>query len=199
MSSRGNQQSSHFIGMLIKKFTLSLYIKNRVYRGGMMHKLKTFASLFLILFGTWLLLCGTDRNELVAGGITALLASLLFSGQISTYGSLRLTPKSLAYTVMYVFVFLWELYKATMDVAKRVISPRLPINPGIVKVKTRLKSPLGRLILANSITLTPGTMTVETSGEYFYIHWIDIQGNDIDTATEAIVSTFEKYLEVMFG
>ena len=42
-------------------------------------------------------------------------------------------------------------------------------------------------------------MTVETLGEDFYIHWIDIQSDDIDAATRAIVTTFEKYLEVMFG
>ncbi len=164
-----------------------------------MPRIRTFTLLFLILYALWLLLCGVDRNELVAGGVTAFTLSLIFHKKMSALGSLRLTPKSLLYTILYVFVFLRELIKATLDVAQRVISPRMPINPGIVKVKTRLKSPIGRLALANSITLTPGTMTVETQGEYFYIHWIDIQSKDINSATEAIVTTFEKYLEVMFG
>ncbi|MEA1973527.1 MAG: Na+/H+ antiporter subunit E, partial [Candidatus Cloacimonadota bacterium] len=97
------------------------------------------------------------------------------------------------------FVFLWELLLANFDVAKRIISPKLPINPGIVKVKTKLKSPIGRTFLANSITLTPGTLTVEMKDEYFYIHWIDVTNDDIDGATRAIVSSFEKYLEVIFG
>jgi multicomponent Na+:H+ antiporter subunit E len=42
-------------------------------------------------------------------------------------------------------------------------------------------------------------MTVETKGEYYYIHWIDIRTEDIDSSTEAIVAKFEKYLEVIFG
>jgi len=53
--------------------------------------------------------------------------------------------------------------------------------------------------LANSITLTPGTLTVEMRNEYFYIHWIDVTKEDILGATEAIVSKFEKYLEVIYG
>ncbi len=101
--------------------------------------------------------------------------------------------------VMYLFVFMWELLKSNIDVALRVISPRLPINPGIVKVKTRLKSPLGRAFLANSITLTPGTLTVEMKDEYFYIHWIDVTSENIEGATESIVSNLEKYLEIIFG
>jgi multicomponent Na+:H+ antiporter subunit E len=91
------------------------------------------------------------------------------------------------------------LIKSNLDVARRIISPKLPINPGIVKVKTKLKSPLGRAILANSITLTPGTLTVEMRDQYFYIHWIDVSVSDINASTEAIVSKFEKYLEVIFG
>ncbi|MBU1238544.1 Na+/H+ antiporter subunit E, partial [Myxococcota bacterium] len=71
--------------------------------------------------------------------------------------------------------------------------------PGIVKVKTTLKSPMGRLLLANSITLTPGTLTVEIEGEYLFIHWIDVSSTDVDAASEKIVKGFEKYLEVFYG
>jgi len=91
------------------------------------------------------------------------------------------------------------LLKSNLDVAFRVIHLTIQINPGIVKVKTKLKSKLGRTILANSITLTPGTLTVETNGEDYYIHWINITSDDIKGATKQIVSKFEKYLEVIFG
>ena len=80
-----------------------------------------------------------------------------------------------------------------------VLSPNLPINPGIVKVRTRLKSRMGRLLLANSISLTPGTLTVELDGEWLYIHWVTMESTDIDAATASIVSGFEHYLEVMYG
>ena len=146
----------------------------------------------------WLILAGTNRDEIIVGALAAALISLLFHGKVATLGSVRLTPKAFLYIFLYFFVFIRELVKSTIDVAGRVLSPRLPINPGIVKVRTRLTSPIARLILANSITLTPGTMTVETKGEFYYIHWIDIQAEDIEAATNAIVTTFEKYLEVIF-
>jgi multicomponent Na+:H+ antiporter subunit E len=67
-----------------------------------------------------------------------------------------------------VFFLFIEIIKANLDVALRVIKPVIPINPGIVKVKTKLKTPMGRLILTNSITLTPGTLTVDIK----MIHYI---------------------------
>ncbi|MBP7195204.1 MAG: Na+/H+ antiporter subunit E [Candidatus Cloacimonetes bacterium] len=164
-----------------------------------MHKLKAFVLSTVLLFALWIALGGTARDELIVAAIVAPLISLIFLPRISQLGDLRLTPLSLIYIPVYILVFLRELMKSTLDVAFRVVSPSLPINPGIVKVKTRLKSPLGRIVLANSITLTPGTMTVETDGEDLYIHWIDIQSSDVDDATRRIVSTFEKYLEVIFG
>jgi multicomponent Na+:H+ antiporter subunit E len=90
------------------------------------------------------------------------------------------------------------MIKSNLDVAKRVVDPKLPINPGIVKVKTKLKSDIAKLALANSITLTPGTLTIDVSGQYFYIHWIDVKDTDVQKASEDIVAGFEKYLEVIF-
>jgi len=154
---------------------------------------------FVFLFLLWLLLAGTDPQELILGVGVSLLISILFSKQLSIYGEFRLSLKAFIYAIRYIFVFLGALIKSNLDVALRVIKPVIPINPGIVHVKTTLKSPLARLVLANSITLTPGTLTVETSGEDFYIHWIDVQSADVNKATEAIVKSFEKYLEVIFG
>lgn len=164
-----------------------------------MQKLKAFLLSVLILFGLWLLLGGTAPDEIMTGAVVAVLVSLVFLSRIDVLASLRLTPKSLAYIPAFLVVFIMELVKSTYDVARRVVSPSLPINPGIVKVRTKLKSPWGRIMLANSITLTPGTMTVETDGEDFYIHWIDIQSDDVESATQQIVSKFERYLEVIFG
>ncbi len=164
-----------------------------------MKALKQTIMAFLFMFVLWLLIAGTDIQELIVGGIVSLLVSLFFLRKTGIYSDFRLTPKSILYFVFFMFVFLWELIKSNLDVALRVISPKLPINPGIVRVKTTLKSPLARTLLANSITLTPGTLTVETDGEDYYIHWIDVSSKDVQGATEKIVKTFEKYLEVIFG
>ncbi len=164
-----------------------------------MKKTKSAFIGVVILFAVWVMLTDTSRSELLFGGITALLVVLLFHTKLSVLQDVKLSPKSLTYMVMYFFVFMWELFKSNIDVALRVIKPELPINPGIVKVRTTLKSPLGRAFLANSITLTPGTLTVEMKDEYFYIHWIDVTSDNIEGATRSIVSNFEKYLEVIFG
>ena len=89
--------------------------------------------------------------------------------------------------------------KSNIDVARRVLSPSLPIKPGIVEVKTKLTSKFGRMLLANSITLTPGTLTVEVKDDSFFIHWIDVEDEEIENASKKIVEKFEKYLEVIYG
>ena len=101
--------------------------------------------------------------------------------------------------LLFTVVFTIELIKSNVDVLVRVISPKVKINPAIVEVKTKLKTKMGRLALANSITLTPGTLTVDVQDEKMYIHWIDATSTDVEEATKEIVSKFEKYLEVIFG
>jgi len=100
----------------------------------------------------------------------------------------------------YIPLFIWECIKANIDVAYRVTHPDLPINPGIVKVKTTLKSDTALTFLANSITLTPGTMSVDIDEEngFLYIHWIDVKDKDIKIATEIIVKIFEDVLRRIF-
>ncbi len=138
----------------------------------------------------------TDPGNLIVISVSALLVSALFT-QAKTLP--RLTPKKIIYAVAYLFYLFISIIKSNLDVARRVIRPHIPINPGIVAVKTRLKSPVGRMILANSITLTPGTLSVDVRGDHFYIHWIDVTDMDEEGATQKIVAGFEKYLEVIFG
>jgi multicomponent Na+:H+ antiporter subunit E len=100
----------------------------------------------------------------------------------------------------YIPLFIWECIKANIDVAYRVAHPDLPINPGIVKVKATLKSDTALTFLANSITLTPGTMSVDIDEEngFLYIHWIDVKDKDIQRTTEIIVKKFEDILRRIF-
>jgi len=164
-----------------------------------MRKIKSLIISTILLFITWILLAGFAQQEIIVGLITALVVSLIFHEKIMVLQDIKLGPKSFFFMIGYFFLFTAELIKSNLDVAQRVISPKLPINPGIVKVRTKLKTPLGRAFLANSITLTPGTLTVEMRDEFFYIHWIDITKPDIDGATKSIVSKFENFLEVIFG
>ena len=75
----------------------------------------------------------------------------------------------------YLFYFFYEMAKANFDVAYRVITGK--INPGIVKISPDLKTDLGITMLANSITLTPGTLSVDIDEDAndLYIHWINVK------------------------
>ncbi|MHB0897384.1 MAG: Na+/H+ antiporter subunit E [Spirochaetales bacterium] len=165
-----------------------------------MSTFKAKALSFLSLWGVWLILTSPwNEQEAIAGALIAGLVAFLPFSPVSPLGDLKLNPKAIGYLLMYAFVFLKALVLSNLDVAYRVLNPRLPIDPGIVKVKTKLKTPLGRLLLANSITLTPGTITMEMRGEDIYVHWIKVAAKDPEGATQAIVGSFEKYLEVICG
>lgn len=163
-------------------------------------KIKSLIISILTLFVIWILL--NDRLTLevfISGGVVAVAVGLIFCYSCDIFEDLKLNPKAIWYWFLYIFVFLRELVISNFDVARRVISPRLPINPGIIEVKTKLKSKLGRMILTNSITLTPGTFTVELIGDRIFIHWIDVKSENIEEDTNMIVRKFEKYLEVIYG
>jgi len=109
-------------------------------------------------------------------------------------------PHRYLWFIIWVFVFAWECLKANIDVAIRVLRPSMPINPGIVKVKTILKTETGLTFLANFITLTPGTFSVDVDQEngYLYIHWINVESQDVEQASRIIVSKFENILKEVF-
>ncbi len=156
--------------------------------------------MFITLFGIWLLLNNSMAPEiLISGLVISILLPFLFCGNCQVFTYLKLTPKSILYTFLFLLTFLKELVKSNLDVARRVVSPSLPIHPGIVEVKTKLKSKIARVVLADSITLTPGTFTLEIEDDSLFIHWIDVQSTDVEKSTQLIVEKFEKYLEVMYG
>jgi len=75
----------------------------------------------------------------------------------------------------------------------------MPIHPGIVKIKTNLSSDSGITALANSITLTPGTLTVDVGEEgVLYVHWINVRVTDIEETTKLIGERFEWFLKKVF-
>ena len=135
----------------------------------------------------------------MSGLFISLLLPFLFCGKCEVFSTLKLSPKAILYSFLFLLTFIVELIKSNLDVARRVISPKLPINPGIVEVKTKLQSKIARVILADSITLTPGTFTIEIEDDSLFIHCIDVQSTDLEKNTQLIVEKFEKYLEVMYG
>jgi len=158
--------------------------------------------MFIIAFAVWCLLTWVpDTEHLIAGAVVALIVAAVMGSMFSTRPHMMLHPMRYFYFIFwYLPVFIWELLKANIDVAYRVIHPGLPIKPGIVKLKTKLRSDTGLTFLANSITLTPGTLTVDVNqddGE-LYIHWIYVKGTDPDTVFREIGSRFEPILMKIF-
>ena len=82
--------------------------------------------------------------------------------------------------------------------ARIVLSPSLPINPGIVKFKSKLPTDYAKMVLANSITLTPGTLSIDIIDDTFYIHWINVKTTNPEEAFTEIAETFEKILLKIF-
>ncbi|MBU0501232.1 MAG: Na+/H+ antiporter subunit E [Gammaproteobacteria bacterium] len=166
----------------------------------MMRRLRDSLVLFATLLLFWVMLMGSlAADTLIVGVMASLVIALLFPDGLSFFTEFRATPRAFLAGFLYYGYFLKELVKSNLTLAAIVVSPSLPIDPGIVKVRTRLKSRMGRLMLANSITLTPGTLTVELEGEWLYVHWVRMESADIDAATARIVAGFEHYLEVMYG
>lgn len=162
-------------------------------------KIKTVIMAFVICLLFWTGLNSSLEKEILISGIIISAVLSLFSAKSAIFGQVRMTPKAfIAFTAWFI-TFLIELVKSNIDVMLRVIAPRVRINPAIVEVKTRLNSKLGRIVLANSITLTPGTLTTDIIDDRLYIHWIDASSTDVEGATHKIVEKFEKHLEVVFG
>jgi len=114
-----------------------------------------------------------SKEELIIGAVFALIISAILKGTVFRKRAHILNPKRwLLFFIYIVGPFFWEMTRANIDVASRVITGK--INPGIVRISPKLKTDLGITMLANSITLTPGTLTVDIDEETndLYVHWI---------------------------
>ena len=156
---------------------------------------------FIISFLVWVAITSiTDLQEVIAGLIVAFLVTMISGKFFITSESSGQFLRRFLYGLLYIVKFLWEMTKANLHVAYIVISPMLPIKPGIVKIRTDLTKDSAITVLTNSITLTPGTLTVDVNPDKreLYIHWIDVESKDVDQNTQIIGSRFEKLLKEVF-
>lgn len=156
--------------------------------------------LWLLLTFLWIAANSSFAVESVATGalISAVLA-YIFARKSDVWQGLRFTPSRLYHFIVYTCVLAIEIIRANLNMIRYVYARRIDIKPGIVKVKTGLKSPVGRLALANSIALTPGSLVLDIEGDTLLVHWLDVQTSDPDEATHMIAGPFEGHLEKVFG
>ena len=155
-----------------------------------------YFTLFILSLIFWLLLTFEFTvPNIIVGAVASIICALFFGRVFITNVYKLLEPKRYFWFIIYLFIFIWECLKANIDVAYRVLHPAMPIRPGIVKVKTTLKSDMAKMLLANSITMTPGTISVDIIDDCLYIHWIYISSEDPEVYTGIITGAFEKYIK----
>ena len=131
--------------------------------------------MLFVLFALWLVFNGKVTPELVLFGIVLSIAVYLFCWKFLEYSpkkellALRLLPQGIGYF----FVLVWEVIKANCGTISLIVSPKYEVEPLLVTFRTPLKTDLARTVLANSITLTPGTITVELTDEECKVHCLD--------------------------
>ena len=145
---------------------------------------------FILLFLVWIGLTNSlDPQELIVGAVVAFVVAKYFTKDNDM--SLRgLTFKYLKFAP----IFIKNLVQSNIEVARIVLNPKLPINTGIVKLKTKLTDKHDKLILANAITLTPGTITLELDDSELYIHVLNLDSLDRDILQKEIVDGMERAL-----
>jgi len=157
-----------------------------------------YLGTFVVLFVIYLFLAGFTVDEVIVGSIVSAAMTLILVKYVNFKIDLLLPIKLVKFVFIYLPVFIWKLILANFDVARRVLSPKIPLNPGIVRVKTNLKGDFGKLALANSITLTPGTLSIDIEGDDLYVHTVDVLGKTEAENRKIISSTFENILGGIF-
>lgn len=166
-----------------------------------MKKFRFFSVLatFVLCYLLWIMFTLNFKpQEIVLGAVVSLVVALFSSKFLIHEKPLYFfKPKRLYDLIHYCLIdFIKELWSANVHVAKEVLNTKLSINPGIIRVPSELRSEYGLAILGNSISLKPGTTTLEIVEEngknYFYIHWINVTTTRSKEAGDIIKGTLEK-------
>jgi multicomponent Na+:H+ antiporter subunit E len=127
-------------------------------------------SLGLGLGVAWLVWSGHYTNLLLSLGFGSVVIVLVICSRMRLLDREVVPVDILLRLPLFVPWLLWEILKANLDVARRIVDPRLPISPRMIRVRTGQRHDLGRVIYANSITLTPGTVSVSVQDDEIEVH-----------------------------
>lgn len=152
---------------------------------------KKNVCLFILLLLFWLVLSPKLTLEaILVGSIVSCLVVLYSQDIVFEEKEMPLYSfKKLKSFIVFIGHLLVEIVKANIDVALIVLNPTMPIQPAFIKVPMMLKNDVNKVIYANSVTLTPGTLTVDVKEDEFIIHALT------DSAAEGMVnSIIEQYV-----
>lgn len=143
-------------------------------------------SLGVFLFIFWLVLSGHYKPHLIVIGILSCLLCVYLAKRMDILDEEGHPAHLLLRAPSYLSWLTLEIVKSAISVSKIILDPKLPISPTMIDVSASQKRPIGVATYGNSITLTPGTITVFVSGNTLKVHALtkegaeDLQGGEMD-------------------
>lgn len=166
----------------------------------MARRLLRIAALTAPCFIFWMILAQDLRAPSLAGAVVLAVAAAAWSAPVF-YEQHPLRAALALYRVDLLILFfvtvLLQSYAAAFELIWRMLTGRY--HPGIVRLRTRLRSGLGRAVLANTISLVPGTLSLWLDDNHLYVHWFDLKTTHALKAGDQIKKRIEHYLERIFG
>lgn len=174
--------------------------------------LKTVVQFFLLM-GFWLLLSGHyDLFHISMGVVSSIVIIVLnlrlrkyyfFTNEVFKTSPITTPLNYFRFVILYIPWLIWQIVVASLQVAYVVLHPKMPIDPALLTFRTKLPTMGSKVILGNSITLTPGTITIQISGDEFLVHALmDVSSSGIidGTLPEQVAKLYEsKPREVITG
>ena len=132
----------------------------------------------MLLFGTWLLWSGHTEPLMLFFGVVSCVGVVILDLRLERCAELRQDYRFGMRWLKYAPWLIWQIIKSNFEVAKIILKPDLPVRPRLISVKGTQQSELGRVVYANSITLTPGTVTLDVRGDDFLVHALTAESAD---------------------
>lgn len=131
--------------------------------------------IFFVLFAMWLIFNGKITMEIIIIGLIFSFVLYRFCLKHLGYAddNKKYSVKRTLYLIQYLGILIWEIIKANIQVIKMTVAKELDFEPCLIYFKTDLKDSVSRVMLANSITLTPGTITVSLDDDTYCVHCLD--------------------------
>ena len=133
----------------------------------------SFIITTLIMFAFWILLSGEFTFILILSGVIfSCIVSFMCHDFFIGNANIKLETIRILKTIRYLPWLMWQIFLCNIDVVKMTFNPNMPISPTVISFDPELKTDMGIVTLANSITLTPGTVTITGAKNKFLVHAI---------------------------
>jgi multicomponent Na+:H+ antiporter subunit E len=157
---------------------------------------KKYVLLSFLLFLFWIILTSSHSLPSLAAGAVMSVLVAVFSGDIAF--SAKEMPlyhmSRLRIFFLYVFFLIVEIFKANIAVARIVLQPSMPISPCIIRIPMMLKNDFAKVLYANSVTLTPGTLTVDVKEDSFVIHALTVEC--AESVSGCVIEAYSRALDM---